>query len=290
MKADVGILTEIRLKPLNITLKPPGGAEFSLASPHMEADVLTPSFLPSWPVKRSKQRATVEYNGIDIASLETAMSDSNVMGNIVSKTLPPADLSIIVGAEASFSAFIAALIMLPAVNFRLKGTLDAALEIPAKFPMSEFKFVIPGLAYNAGVTLAGGNGFSGIKFSKLISFTQDPTSKKFILEADVTLNNPSDLVLKLGAFKFQSKDQQGNVVGTFAIKSYDLEQGLNELRATITSEGANPDGLLKVLTTTGATLTLSGYEGSSANKILADGMLKFETTITLPTLPAPSTV
>ncbi|KAF9964092.1 hypothetical protein BGZ70_006943 [Mortierella alpina] len=295
LKTEIGLITGVTVKPLTIELKKPGGAEFSLSSSSMQASVLTPPGMKGWPLTHSKERATLEYLGIDVASLETTMAPTTVDGSKVSTVLAPADLSIKVGAENTFSAFIAALLGEAAVTFTLKGTLDAKLEttipgLPPNFLPKKTVFDIQGLAFNSPITLIGCNGFRDIKFSKLIRFVQDPTSKNFILEAEVTLTNPSDLEVKLGEVKFLTADNAGNAIGTAVFKDFQLKQGVNVLQVTVTSAVANPDELLKVLTTTGGnnTFHFAGYEGSSASKILARGLSKFKTQVVVPGLPAPS--
>ncbi|CAO3567844.1 unnamed protein product [Mortierella alpina] len=110
-------------------------------------------------------------------------------------------------------------------------------------------FIIPGLAFNSPITLKGCSGFPGIEFSKLISFVQDAT-KNFIMTADITLINPSDGAVKLGELKFLTTDVNGKALGTAVFTDFKLEQGPNILRVTVTSDEADPDGLIKDLTTT----------------------------------------
>ncbi|KAF9978055.1 hypothetical protein BGZ75_010141 [Mortierella antarctica] len=293
MSTDIGIVTNVMVMPLTIERNPPGGAEFNISSSSLQANVITPPFLKAWPLTQSKERATVVYKDKDIASFETAMSPTTVAGNKVSSVLPPAELSILVGAENNFSTFIAALLGLPSITFSLKGTLDATLELPvAGLPPKKTAVDIPGIAYNSPITLTGCDGFPGIKFSNLTSFTQDAVSKKYTLEGKITVDNPSDLVVKLGELRFQTADAKGNAIGISVFKDFHLERGPNTLTVTTTTtttaEEASLDALLSALTSTGSTFHLSGYKGSSDSQILADGLLNFKTTIDVPKLPAPS--
>ncbi|KAF9959273.1 hypothetical protein BGZ72_009947 [Mortierella alpina] len=289
LKVDMGIVTGIAINPLTIELKPAGGAEFSLSSPNLQVSVITPPFLPNWPLKEAKGLATIEFEGIDIATLVKGAAPTTVANGKVSTTLPPSDLSIVVGAEAIFSRFVAALLEKQTIAFRLKGSLDATLEInTVKIPPSKVKFTIPGLAFNSPITLVGCNSFPKIEFSKLISITQDATSKSYILVADVSIFNPSELIVKLGELKFKAADLADQPIGTTVFDDFHLELGQNILRSTTTTDGPISEALLGTLTKEGGTFKLSGYEGSSANKILAAGLSKFKTDIEIPVLPKPT--
>lgn len=217
------------------------------------------------------------------------MSPTTVVGSKVSTVLPSTDLAILVGEEAGFSKFIAELLEKPAVDFRLKGGLDATLEI-GTFPVPTTKLEIKGLAFNSPITLVGCNSFPGMNFTKLISFTQDSKSKNFVLTADFTIDNTSDLVLKLGDLRFETRDSADVVIGTTVFKDFSLKQGRNEVRATTTTNVPNPDELLKVLTKEGGgVFKFWGYKDSSDSTILANGLLNFKVEIAVPTLPGPST-
>ncbi|KAF9284047.1 hypothetical protein BGZ68_004937 [Mortierella alpina] len=289
LKIDIGIVSKVEVKPLTIELNPPGGAPFSISSTNLQANVLQPpSPFPAWPLTHSRERATLEFKGGDIATFVTAMSPTKVEGSKVLTDFPRTDLAIVVGEEAGFSKFIAELLETPAVDFRLKGTLDATLKAMGGFPPKLTDFNIEGLAFNSPITLVGCNSFQGIKFSKLVSFTQDPKSKNFVLTADVTIDNKSDLVLKLGDLRFETRDSANITIGTTVFKDFSLKKGPNEVRATTTTNVPNPDELLKVLTKD-SVFKFWGYKNSSDSTILANGLLDFKVEVVIPALPGPST-
>ncbi|KAG0196344.1 hypothetical protein BGX28_010265 [Mortierella sp. GBA30] len=241
--------------------------------------------------------------GVDIASFDVpfdvATAQGTAQGTVVSRQFSQAQLIIPAGGEDAFSSFIASLITQPVYKFTIKGYSDATLSTapnlpatPHPTPFGAFgnfakmalipkSFDVRGVGFSGGVTFNGGNSFPSIKYERQTSFTFDSTTGTCTLIFEATINNPSQLILKLGSVSLNTIDNAGIITGVTVIKDLSLVRDDNKVVMTTTS--SNKEVCNKLLQT-GDTFTLSGFAGTSSNPILNKALLTFKTQVVIPKL------
>lgn len=213
----------------------------------------------------------------------------------MSTTIGQSPLIVDKDKQTQFSDFIGALITKPSHTFSLQSsgyvtvlvTVPKSLIFPLGLPSASFK--VDGVGCSASYTMKGVdlniNNKDGLQFKSLSSHTVDPSTGAFSLTMTIILKNPSQLHLNLGDLKLDTKNVDGDDVGTTLLQAVNLVPGGNIITAIVTSSVAASDKLYEKVTTKGDTYKLTGAAGTgSKNTIVAAALVSLEATILIPAL------
>ncbi|KAG0218690.1 hypothetical protein BGX31_011526 [Mortierella sp. GBA43] len=227
---------------------------------------------------------TIEDNGIPIATFNTPSSPGHMEGNTFVSIVQNTPLKVIPGKQDKFVGFLQSIFTQKEHTYVIHGGLDAVVQLDLPLGIGQTSLNTPRIAFKSPVTLKGFDNFPKVDFVKQIDSTFNPATGVCTLTAVFNIHNPSQFDMKLGDISLQVLDQSGVVVGIAAMKDTRLQMGDNHITGVVTSTGPSGKELYKTLTTTGGTFTFQGYEGTSSNPIVAQGLRKFKAPVAIPKL------
>ncbi|KAG0212065.1 hypothetical protein BGX28_006963 [Mortierella sp. GBA30] len=229
------------------------------------------------PIDTIRQHLILVDNHVQLGNIDTPWSTAQVSGPTLTTSFPSSTLNVFSNAHAAFSAFISALSTSASHPLTLQGAVDAQLNLGVFG-----RLTIPGIGFKATVPFAGLNNLNQVKYLYLIDTNFD-TPGYIYLTTIINIVNPSKLSLKLGDVAF-STATSGGYVGVSTIKNLSLVPGDNfVLSATALdlSFPASTDFLANLGNADGV-LTLTGYNKTSSNPALNDGLASVKSQLIVP--------
>lgn len=205
-------------------------------------------------------------------------------------SLAPTALTIAADAQVGFAAFVKALVTGDSVPIPLEGKMDISFNIPIPFLGVQAR-TITGIGYQTITVFPGLKGLPDVKVVGETAITVNATAKKVTIAYKVSINVASTLSVKLGNVVFNTVGSAG-VIGTTTFKVFTLVHGDNLIEA-ITVVDLNAAGAADFVTGLNraeATLTLAGFEESTANPLTASAVAALKLTVVLPKNSKPVTL
>ncbi|KAG0239560.1 hypothetical protein B0O80DRAFT_459814 [Mortierella sp. GBAus27b] len=235
-----------------------------ISSTRFSADLLSIPGL-SWPVTHCAHRVNVIDNGVRIATFTTPSSEVTANDNKYGGAVSNSPFKIAPNKQEEFARFVGSLFTQEAHTITLNGGLDPTLQLDLPLGIGQRILTAPNIGFETPMTLRGFNNFAKVGLAKHIDWTLNPTTGTYSLKSILNIYNPSQIEVVMGDVSFQAFDESGALIAPLAIKDFKLDMGDNSLPITA---GPISKESYKTLTTTGTTLTIQGYEGSSSNPVV----------------------
>lgn len=205
-------------------------------------------------------------------------------------SLDPTALTIAADAQVGFAAFVKALVTGGSVPIPLEGKMDISFNVPIPFLGVQAR-TITGIGYQTITVFPGLKGLPDVKVVGETAITVNATAKKVTIAYKVSINVASTLSVKLGNVVFNTVGSAG-VIGTTTFKVFTLVHGNNLIEAVtvVDLNAAGAADFVTGLNRAEATLTLAGFEESTANPLTASAVAALKLTVALPKNSTPVTL
>ncbi|KAG0049497.1 hypothetical protein BGZ83_005717 [Gryganskiella cystojenkinii] len=309
-KFDLSVVKNIELEDMAIDFTGPDHWVSTLSSEHLIARLATiPGF--TWPIQQVQLRVIVRDNNVDIGKLDSPFAPAFVKGGIITSSMTQSIMTIFPTAHAPFADFVTALVTKSSHTFAIKGSADIIFDLGKILGVHTIK----GVDFVSDLTLRGLNNIPDIRCTSIqdIYFRRsssqgteteeksngenhdrDVTNAGYDLfvEAQFDIVNPSQLSLTLGTIRLAiSTAEGGHPLGIATLENFTLLQGMNDSRHGTLVLDTSLDSTRQFLREIGNNeqrVLLKGFQGTSENEGLANGLLALSSSCVIPSFKCPN--
>ncbi|KAG0250665.1 hypothetical protein DFQ27_009272 [Actinomortierella ambigua] len=274
---DLGLIQSIDINQMSMDFTGTEHYAPRTASSDIQAKMLS---IPGidLPITSVRQHVILIDNGIQLGQFDTPWSPASVSNGVLKTSFTSSIMNVFPDAHEAFTKFVGGLSTSPSRSITLKGTVDAKLDLGILGSPT-----ISGIGFKVTTTLAGLNNLQDIKFNVLIDQDFYAQQGFIVMTSIININNPSKLSVSLGDISLDTAGSKGRV-GTSEIKSLALVPGPNTLVSTTKLDMSLPASVefLNDLLGADQILSMSGFDGTSANPVLNTAMRAVASKITVP--------
>ncbi|GJJ74082.1 hypothetical protein EMPS_06440 [Entomortierella parvispora] len=239
------------------------------------------------PIKALSQNVHIlDTNGQVVGLMSTDYADATTTGDMVTSTSPANSTLVIAdGSHTIYEDFIRDLNNATHYTLGLKGTANSKLDL-GDLGVIEVK----GINLDAQTNLDGLQGLQNLTFVSIAAFDTDTIGIAKVI-SQVDIYNPSKLTLKIGTMNMDAGVgyEDSGRVGNTTIYDLVLVPGVNSVMAQLnlyTNMYPLAGQLASTISYQAATISLSGFPGSSSNVALAAGLSELRTQLHIDALNA----
>ncbi|KAF9301511.1 hypothetical protein BGZ74_006621 [Mortierella antarctica] len=277
-----GLMPSSEFKLLRLDFTADG--DFPLASAEIMTNLIPiPTII--LPMAQIKYKVAMSFNGGVVGTIDTPFAEVSADASALTTIMAPVPLVVETTAQADFAAFVKAIVASESVPIPLEGKADISFNIKPFLASQASVKVVSGIGYQTTTVFPGLKGLPDIKFVSLIANTPDADKKTQTISFKVNINVASNLSVKLGDVEFNAAGPAGPI-GTTTFKALTLAHGDNTTVVDLSLAGAAD--FVSGLSTADATLTLTGFAGSTTNPLTVTAVEALKLTVVIPKQSTPA--